>query len=154
MTSRQQLKPRRPMFTTTSHFTNASHSNKTITAESSSSDSRYFEDVWIWEFASWSVSAACIAAIIVILSLYNGRLLPEWPLGITLNAAVSVLSTIAHGAMLTPVTSCLSQLKWLWFSRRNHPLRDIAFFDDASRGPWGCLLLLWRLRRLCEPTPA
>ena len=35
----------------------------------------------------------------------------------------------------------MSQLKWVWFCRRERLMKDIATFDEASRGPWGSLLL-------------
>lgn len=42
--------------------------------------------------------------------------------------------------MINPVTSCLSQLKRLWFTRRK-PLEDFQTFDDASRGDLDSLKL-------------
>ncbi|OCL08202.1 hypothetical protein AOQ84DRAFT_278825, partial [Glonium stellatum] len=57
------------------------------------------------------------------------------PLGITLNAFVSLLAAIAKGSMLVPVTTYISQPKWHWFSRPRN-LKDFEIFDDASRGPW------------------
>ncbi|KAF5503032.1 hypothetical protein CGCF413_v005852 [Colletotrichum fructicola] len=35
----------------------------------------------------------------------------------------------------------LGQLKWEWFSQPRR-LADVVLFDDASRGPWGSLMLL------------
>ena len=40
------------------------------------------------------------------------------------------------------VAKALGQLKWLWFTRPKKPLMDFVAFDEASKGPWGSLLLL------------
>ncbi|ERF76803.1 hypothetical protein EPUS_07983 [Endocarpon pusillum Z07020] len=47
--------------------------------------------------------------------------------------------------MLLVATEGLSQLKWRWFDQ-NRPLKDLLRYDDASRGPWGALMLLGWLR--------
>lgn len=49
--------------------------------------------------------------------------------------------------MMNPVVECISQLKWLWFVRKQK-LIDIQAFDDASRGPTGSLILIGKLRGL------
>lgn len=41
----------------------------------------------------------------------------------------------------------MSQLKWLWFVRKQK-LTEFGAFDNASRGPTGSLLLLGKLRGL------
>ena len=48
--------------------------------------------------------------------------------------------------MLVPVCASLGQLKWLWYRRQRKPLHDFQLFDMASRGPWGALRLLIRLK--------
>lgn len=48
--------------------------------------------------------------------------------------------------MLLPVTECISQSRWLWFSQRPQKLINFQTFDEASRGPWGALQLLIRMR--------
>lgn len=49
--------------------------------------------------------------------------------------------------MMKPIIECISQLKWLWFIRKQK-ISGFQVFDDASRGPTGCLLLLGKLRGL------
>lgn len=50
-------------------------------------------------------------------------------------------------ALMKPVTECLSQLKWLWFTRKR-PLAEFAVFDNASRGGLDSLKLLIMCRGL------
>ena len=52
-------------------------------------------DWWLWEIAGIILSLVVTAAIIIILAMYDGQPLPNWPYHITLNAMLSVLSTIA-----------------------------------------------------------
>lgn len=110
--------------------------------------SRYLSDWWLMEVLSWVICALSIIAIVIILRVYDQKRLPQWPLSITINTAISVFATISQMAMLEPVTESISQLKWIWFTKRVQPLSDFDAFDQASRGPWGSLLLIAKLRRL------
>lgn len=47
-------------------------------------------------------------------------------------------------AMMKPVVECISQLKWLWFVRKQK-LSVFQMLDDASRGPTGSLFLLGKI---------
>ena len=98
-------------------------------------------DWWLWELLSWLTSAASITALVVVLSIHNGRPLPQWPLGITLNTFISLIATLAKASAIVPVAESIGQLKWLWF-KQQRKLFDFQAFDDASRGPWGSLQLL------------
>lgn len=102
---------------------------------------------WGVELMFWLFAALSIIAILITLAVHNGRPLPDWPLGITINAVISILATMGQMSMMNPVTECISQLKWLWFTRRR-PLQEFQAFDSASRGTMGSLKLLWKLRGL------
>ncbi|OCK84484.1 hypothetical protein K432DRAFT_440020 [Lepidopterella palustris CBS 459.81] len=112
---------------------------------------RVITDWWWWELFSWFVSFFATGAIVIVLVLYSEQTLPRWPLGITLNAYISVLAALAKAAMILPVAEAIGQLKWIWF-RRKSKLMDFFTFDSASRGPWGSLMLLGttRCRRLAS----
>ncbi|KAF2137036.1 uncharacterized protein K452DRAFT_199136, partial [Aplosporella prunicola CBS 121167] len=103
---------------------------------------------WQWEISTAVLSLACTIAVFAVLLVYQGKPTSEWktPHGITLNTLVAILSTLGRGALLVPVTSCISQLKWLHFMGSPRRLHDIEMFDEASRGPWGAFTFLWRLR--------
>ncbi|KAK1750941.1 hypothetical protein QBC47DRAFT_435543 [Echria macrotheca] len=101
---------------------------------------------WTFEIASMVTAAAAVAAIIAVLAYYDNKPLPAWPTGITLNALIAVLTTIATASMSVPLSSGLSQLKWIRFKTGRAPLADMEYFDDASRGALGALSLLFRAR--------
>ncbi|KAJ8130578.1 hypothetical protein O1611_g3049 [Lasiodiplodia mahajangana] len=98
---------------------------------------------WSWEFASAVVSIASAAAIVVVLSVENGRALSGWHFPIAPNSLVSIFSTIAKSTLLVSVASCLSQLKWIYFAQSSRPLHHFELFEEASRGPCGAAVLSW-----------
>ncbi|KAJ5758703.1 hypothetical protein N7520_005859 [Penicillium odoratum] len=98
---------------------------------------------WTLEILSCLTSIVFFTAIIVVLWYYDGRPMPEWPYGITLNALVSVLSTVMKASMTFIVAEGLAQLKWSWF-RGGNKLSDLALLDAGSRGAMGSLLVLFR----------
>lgn len=105
---------------------------------------------WLLEILSWLLSAACMFAIIAVLVVLKDEKLTKWSLaektGLTLNAYISVLSKLAGAALILPVSEALGQLKWSWFLGHSKQMWDYEIFDNASRGPWGALLLLIRTK--------
>jgi hypothetical protein len=104
---------------------------------------------WLIEILCWCLGALCTIAIATILSVWNGRPLPSsFPLGLKLNAYVSVLSAIAKLTLAVPLEEALSTQKYLWYTTRTpkHSLIDFERFELADRRPIGALRLIWRLR--------
>ncbi|KAH7113751.1 hypothetical protein B0J11DRAFT_619199 [Dendryphion nanum] len=97
---------------------------------------------WILEIISWSISALCMTAIVVMLLLTENQRLPSWPLSQIFNTT----SRVASAALILPVSEALGQLKWNWFRRESKKMWDFEIFDNASRGPWGSALLLVRTK--------
>ncbi len=106
---------------------------------------RFATDWWTWELCAILTSLISLAAIILVLLLYKGRPLPDWPWSITINSLVSIFATIISRTMLMPVAAGIGQAKWHWF-QRDHALSDIEIYDQASRGPWGALKMVWQIR--------
>ncbi|KAK6814647.1 hypothetical protein RU639_009324 [Aspergillus parasiticus] len=103
-------------------------------------------DYWPgWDILGLTLSLAILIAIVVILRTYDGQQQPTWR-GVSLNTVLSWLSTVAKGCIAFPLSSGLSQLKWVWFAKRARPLSDLRVFDNASRGVYGSLELVLALR--------
>ncbi|KAK7960639.1 hypothetical protein PG988_011853 [Apiospora saccharicola] len=102
---------------------------------------------WTWtlELLSLVFAIASTIAICIILWLWDDRLLSDWPLPIQPNSLVSIFSTLAKTALMLPIGSVISQMKWIWFEEPQN-LNDLQTFDRASRGPWGSLKLIWDTR--------
>ena len=128
---------------------------------------------WKLEILSYLVAIVALAAIFITLIIHQGRPLPQWPHLISINALISIFTSIFKAALIMPVGECMplrpptttlsvtnitvgmSQLKWLWF-RHSNALIDLDQLDSASRGPWGSLKLVWSVSRLyvrCLSTP-
>ncbi|RDW63240.1 DUF3176 domain-containing protein [Aspergillus mulundensis] len=98
---------------------------------------------WTLEILGCIISLIFLAAIIAVLYHYDGQPMPDWPYGITLNALVSVFSTVMKATMAFILTESLAQLKWSWF-RDGNKLSDLALLDAASRGFIGAFVVLFR----------
>ena len=98
---------------------------------------------WIWELFCWLLATACLCTIAAVLATWNQRPLDEWHYSLTLNSVLAILSAISKSALLVPVSSGISQLKWSRLSDRRS-LIDLQMFDEASRGPLGSIWLIWR----------
>ena len=91
-------------------------------------------------------SVACVGGVVVVLLATDNKPEADWKLPIHPNALVSVFNTLAKSAMLFVVAEGISQLKWIYFQQRAHQVSNIKLFDNASRGPWGSMMLLFILR--------
>lgn len=101
---------------------------------------------WLWEVLAAIVSVAGMGAVIVILWRMQEQPLSHWTFPININSTVAAFITAVKSLALLVVASCLGQTKWRHFGARPSKLGDFDIFDDASRGPWGSLRLLWCLR--------
>ncbi|GJN70634.1 hypothetical protein PLICBS_004692 [Purpureocillium lilacinum] len=106
---------------------------------------------WLWEALSLTASTVALVAIIILLRVYQDRTLEQWGLPVSINAVLAILSAVFKATLALPVTEVnielppgISQLKWFWFADRARGLDDMQAFDNASRGPWGSLLLIFR----------
>jgi hypothetical protein len=105
---------------------------------------------WLLEILSWVFSAACMAVIVGVLIYLKDKPLNKWTIAektpLTLNTFISILSKMAGAALILPVSEALGQLKWSWFLEHSKQMWDFEIFDNASRGPWGSMLLLIRTK--------
>ncbi|XXG96749.1 60S ribosomal protein L43 [Hypoxylon texense] len=102
---------------------------------------------WLWEFGAAVLSVSCTIVVLVVLYAFQGRALSSWQFvfQVSLNSFVSILSGLSRASLLVSVASCISQLKWIHFVKSPASLYRMEAFDLASRGPWGALVLLWRM---------
>lgn len=103
---------------------------------------------WDWgpETVALLVSAGCLIGLIAVLAKENHQPLSTWTLPLTLNTMVSILSVGLKAPLTFVIGSCLGQGKWSWYRKRSGPIAGFIALDGASRGPMGCLTLLWWLK--------
>lgn len=117
------------------------------TDHTESSQTSHFQ-AWSWEISSLCCGLVFLLLNVVILSIINGQPLKPWILfghSISPNTLISIFSTLSKTSITLPLAEGLSQLKWTYFRQRSHPVVHMQLFDEASRGPWGALKLVWRL---------
>lgn len=109
-------------------------------------------EIWKLELISLLVSTVALLALCVLLYRCDGQPLAAWDAVITLNTVVAGIATLSRVVLLVPVAAVTSQAVWLHFSevnarKRRCRLTDLTAFDEASRGAWGSIKLLWRLKK-------
>jgi hypothetical protein len=85
----------------------------------------------------------CNLLFFIAIRVLDGRPLPNTKIGITPNTIVGLLATFLELSLVVPVSSAVGQIKWLR-ALRARPMQEFSTIDEASRGPWGILLLLAR----------
>ena len=101
---------------------------------------------WKWEIAGVILSLSSFAASIILLAIFNGQRVDSWAAPFSLNTFISILAQTSRTSLAFGVGSALAQLKWNVFTTRSGNLALFEAFDEASKGPWGSLNLLYRLR--------
>lgn len=105
---------------------------------------------WFWMNWKWELAACLLVLvnpIIIFATLYphSGQPLPQWPFRISINSLLSVYALVLKAGIGFTLASCIGQLQWNWFSE-TRPLTDMLHFDNATRGAYGALGLIWRQR--------
>ncbi|KAJ6021994.1 hypothetical protein N7540_007498 [Penicillium herquei] len=98
---------------------------------------------WLWEIIAATVSLVGFALLVGFLLKVNNSSYTSWQYTASPNTIISIITTVAKSALLVPVSACLSQLKWNQYWRGPAPLYSMQAVDQASRGPWGSLTILW-----------
>ncbi|KAF2683665.1 hypothetical protein K458DRAFT_431890 [Lentithecium fluviatile CBS 122367] len=83
-----------------------------------------------------------LLAIIITLRVHEHKPLPHWPYGISINALLAIFTVVLKASAGLTLAQSISHLKWMSLSRPRS-LRSFQYHDDASRGPWGSVQLLW-----------
>jgi hypothetical protein len=100
---------------------------------------------WWWETGAVFVSLVCMSLIVAVLFRMDGRPLRTWTLPIQPNSLVAIFSTLTKSALLVPIAESIGQLKWDYFERPRN-IQHFQDFDEASRGPWGAFVFLWKTK--------
>ncbi|KAI0118165.1 hypothetical protein GGR51DRAFT_572183, partial [Nemania sp. FL0031] len=100
---------------------------------------------WWWEIVAVIICIVSAASLVALLKTIDNTPLDQWDLPIQPNSAVASLTTVNKVALLVPTASCISQLKWSYFTNAPRKFADLQLFDTASRGPWGSLVFLLKV---------
>lgn len=107
--------------------------------------SRMIHHFWMIEVVSSFISFLCLALIALVFWTYDGKKQELQGIYSGLpSATINILITIMRTAMILPVGTALAQLQWSWF-KTEQQLADMETFADATRGPFGSLILLSKM---------
>ncbi|KAI0008713.1 hypothetical protein F4779DRAFT_641419 [Xylariaceae sp. FL0662B] len=89
--------------------------------------------------------------LLALLWVFDGKLEPEWRSDLQFSTIVIAVMSAYRMALKGIVETCVSQGAWIWVSgfrkgRTEARLEDFKMFDEAAKGLWGCLVLLWRMK--------
>jgi hypothetical protein len=137
---------RTPQEEIASHAIEADDTDNPLDKESVSETKDYdWNGSWTWEVVGAALSVVGFALLVGFLVKIGNTPYDSWRYTASPNTVISIIATITKAALLVPVSSCLGQLKWNQHNTpASAPLYHIQAIDQASRGPWGALDVLWR----------
>ncbi|TID19062.1 hypothetical protein E2P81_ATG06041 [Venturia nashicola] len=107
--------------------------------------SRMIHHFWMIEVISCLISFLCLGLIILVFLAYDGKKQETHGIYSGLpTTTVNILITLMRTAMVLPVGTALAQLQWSWF-KTEQQLADMETFADATRGPFGSMILLSKM---------
>ncbi|KAI1361127.1 hypothetical protein F5Y08DRAFT_348159 [Xylaria arbuscula] len=101
---------------------------------------------WSLETSRLFLTLAAFVSLLSVLKRVDNQPLSTWNFVFSVNTVVSTLSILVKTPLAFAIGSCLGQGKWSWFTKQPGPLSGFVAFDDAGRGPLGCVALLWWLK--------
>ena len=127
----------------------ATHTEKTVQNKHANSHRTW----WTIELIAAGIAVAGIALLAGILKYFDNKPQRDYHLmnsqTYNLNSIVAAIATVMRVALGVVLGSALSQCMWNRFSTKDGTVRhltDLSVFDQASRGAWGSVRLIWLLR--------
>ncbi|KAF5560152.1 hypothetical protein FNAPI_4320 [Fusarium napiforme] len=100
---------------------------------------------WGLELLTSFTTLVLFAGMVAIFCSMRDKPYSEWPLSISISTTIAILSTGCTAAMMHNVSAFIGQLKWLYFKQSSRSVYNIERFDEASRGPLGAMLLIFKV---------
>ena len=106
----------------------------------------FLQDSWFLEIGACVTALVLFIAEIVVLRVFEKNQVGTWPWSWSLNSAVALVTTLIEANLVFALTSCLGQMKWLWFSLDQGTTKPLIWVDLIARSntPLGALSLLLR----------
>lgn len=98
-------------------------------------------DTWVPEMIALGISFGSFIGLVVLFAVWNGSNTSTWKARLSFPTTVAILSRASQATLAVSVSSCLGQMGWLHYRRRN-AVAHFQCFDAAARGPLGVIRLL------------
>ncbi|KAL4907812.1 hypothetical protein BDW74DRAFT_175595 [Aspergillus multicolor] len=100
-----------------------------------------------WFGVEWLglLSTGLITGLIPVLSAYNHKPQPDWGF-LSLNFLIAIVSVTTKATTTLASSESIGQLKWSWLADAFRQIKMLRTFDEASRGVYGSIQLIWQLR--------
>ncbi|KAF1844329.1 uncharacterized protein K460DRAFT_369193 [Cucurbitaria berberidis CBS 394.84] len=128
------------------NYTNTNTVNKR--SEGSSEDGNGFQGrqksryIWWLETACAVLVVGALVGIITTVNAFNNKPLPHWPYSLSINTFIAAFTVLLKTSAGLILAEGISHIKWTSL-KRPRSLRSFWIHDEASRGPWGAMQLLW-----------
>ncbi|PVI02014.1 hypothetical protein DM02DRAFT_590107 [Periconia macrospinosa] len=121
--------------------------HSTVIPDNDSSRPSYYEfKEWLWEIVAWFIGTLIIVGAVVLLKKLDQTPVRDWPINIQPSTVITAMAYAIQSALLVATQACISQLKWSSFKQSRRTI-DLERYDQASRGPYGSMKILFRLSR-------
>ena len=106
----------------------------------------FLQDSWFLEIGACVTALVLFVAEIVILRVFEKNQVGSWPWTWSLNSAIALVTTLIEANLVFALTSCLGQMKWLWFSLDQGTMKPLIWIDLIALGALSLLLrpTTWR----------
>lgn len=108
-----------------------------------SNRNRGYFTMWWWEATCCIIAVGALLAIVGTIYSHEGRPLPRWRFGLTINAIIAIYTVIIKAAAGLVLAEGISHIKWVSLAQPQL-LSTFVAHDNASRGPLGSFELLRR----------
>jgi len=98
--------------------------------------------IWWHETACCFLVVGALVGTVAMVWSFDNKPLPHWPYRLSINTFIAAFSVLLKTSAGLVLAEALSHIKWTEL-RTPRTLRSFTVHDDASRGPWGAVALLW-----------
>ena len=101
--------------------------------------------IWWLELLCCMLSLTMLSGLAIMLRTNEFQPLRRFPYNLSINTVTAIFANVIKTCCLVILAEGLGQLKWKHFLSAR-PVEHMSRYDMATRGPWGCVMLITSLR--------
>lgn len=111
-------------------------------SSTSSQFGKWSHYIWWLETVCAILAIGAFVGIVATVKAFDNKPLPDWPYRLSINSFIAAYSVILKTSIGLILAEGISHIKWTNLKRPGS-LRSFWIHDEASRGPWGAIHLLF-----------